>query len=172
MGRTRAGFALVAAGMLLAPGRVAAQAPDGVAVGDSVRVTAPALGPGIRGELVAASGDTVYVRRYAATLAVPMSQVGRIDVRRRRSALRGLGRGVAYGAPLGFAAGLLLGLAVHGGGNPDCADDCDQAITIGAASGLAMGTVLGAVIGVSSPGSRWERAWTRPGVALALNVKL
>jgi hypothetical protein len=35
-----------------------------------------------------------------------------------------------------------------------------------------MGAVLGAIIGVSSPGSRWERAWSRPGIALALNVKL
>ncbi|MFL5386394.1 MAG: hypothetical protein ACJ8GN_28070 [Longimicrobiaceae bacterium] len=163
--------ALAAAGMLLAPGRVAAQAPTGVVVGDSVRVTAPGLGPAIRGELAAVRGDTMFVRRYAATLGVPMSRVERIDVRRRRSALRGLGRGVAYGAPLGLAAGFLLGVAVHGGGNPDCADDCNQALTVGAASGLAMGTVLGAVIGVSSPGSRWERTWSRPGVAIAFNVK-
>jgi len=172
MRRTMARCLLAAAAMLPAPVRMAAQAPAGVTVGDSVRVAAPALGPGIRGELVATRGDTLLVRRYAATLAVPMSQVERVDVRRRRSALRGLGRGVAYGAPLGLAAGFLLGVAVHGGGNPDCADDCDQALTVGAASGLAMGTVLGAIIGASSPGSRWERRYSRPGVALALSVKL
>ena len=162
----------VAGAMLLTPGRVAAQAPDGVAVGDTLRIEAPALGPGIRGELVAMRGDTLYVRRYGTTLHVPMAQVERVDVRRRRSAMGSAARGVAFGAPLGLAAGLLLGIAAHGGGNPDCADDCNLLPAIGAASGLAMGTVLGAVIGISSPMGRWEHVYPRQRVALSLEVKL
>ena len=158
------------AAVLLVPRRMVAQAA--AVVGDTVRIEAPALGPGIRGELAAVRGDTMFVRRYGITLAVPISQVERVDVRRRRSAMGRAARGVAFGAPLGLAAGLLLGIAAHGGGNPDCADDCNLLPVVGAASGLAMGTALGAIIGVSSPMGRWERVFPRRGVALSLNVKL
>jgi hypothetical protein len=179
----RLAIVVAAAGVLLVPGRVAAQAPAGVVIGDTVRIGAPALGPGIRGELVAVRGDTLFVRRFGATLAVPMAQVERIEVRRRRSLLNALGLGVAYGAPLGLASGFLVATSIHGGGNPDCADDCNLLPVAGAATGLAVGTVLGGLIGISSPLGRWVRVSPRPsvavgpgaggrGVALSLDVKL
>ena len=171
MSIVRYAMGVMAGAMWLAPGRMAAQELAGAAVGDSVRIEAPALGPGIRGELVAMHGDTLYVRRYGAMLAVPMARVERVDVRRRLSPVAALGRGVAYGAPMGLAAGFLVGTTAHGGGNPDCADDCNQLPTVGAAAGLAVGTVLGALIGVSSPMGRWVRVSPRGGVALSLGVK-
>ena len=171
MTRSIVRLAIVAAGALLVPERVAAQAPLGATVGDTVRVIAPALGPGIRGELAAVRGDTLYVRRYGATLAVPMSRVERVDVRRRRSVSDRLVRGVAYGAALGLAAGFALGTAAQSG-NSDCADDCNQAATLGAASGLGMGIVLGGIIALTSPMGRWEHVYPSPRVALSFDVKL
>jgi hypothetical protein len=171
MTRSIVRLAMVAAALLV-PGRMAAQAPTGPAVGDTVRVAAPALGPGIRGELVAVHGDTMFINRYGATLAVPMSQVERVDVRRQRSTLGAVARGVSWGAPMGFAAGFLLGTAAEGGGNPDCADDCHQLPAIGAASGLAMGIVLGGLIGAISPSGRWVQVYSRRRVALSFDVKL
>jgi hypothetical protein len=157
---------------LLAPGRIAAQAPGGAVAGDTVRIGAPTLGPAIRGELVAVRGDTLFVDRHGATLAVPMSRVERVDVRRRRSMLGSVARGVSWGAPLGFAAGFLLGAAAEGGGDPDCADDCHQLPVVGAASGLGMGIVLGGIIGAASPSGRWVQVYSRRRVALSLTVKL
>jgi len=181
MTRSVVRYAVVAAawaGVMLAPRQTMAQAV--AVVGDTVRVIAPTLGPGIRGELAAVRGDTLFVRRYGATLAVPMSRVERVDVRRRRSVSDRLVRGVAYRAALGLAAGFALGTAAQSG-NSDCADDCNQAATLGAASGLGMGIVLGGIIALTSPMSRWEHVYPGPrvaagsaghGVALSLNVKL
>jgi hypothetical protein len=171
MTRSIVRFGLVLAA-LLAPGRMAAQTPGGAVVGDTVRIGAPTLGPGIRGELVAVRGDTLFVDRHGATLAVPMSRVERVDVRRRRSVLGSVAHGVSWGAPLGFAAGFLLGVAAEGGGDPDCADDCHQLPVVGAASGLAMGIVLGGVIGAAAPSGRWVQVYSRRRVALSFTVKL
>ena len=171
--------ALVAAALLL-PGRMLAQAPLAGVIGDTVRVRAPAIGAGIRGVLVAVRNDTLFVRRYGVTLPVPLSQVEWVDVRRKRSLLGGLARGVAYGAPIGLASGYLLGAAAESG-DGYCGDDCGLLPVVGAATGFAAGTFLGAIIGLGAPGGRWVPVSARPsiavapargGVALSLNAKL
>lgn len=164
---------------LLAPGRAAAQLA-GLQIGDTVRVVAPSVGRGIRGALAAVRNDTMYLRLYGRTTAVPMSQVESIEVRRKRSVLAGLGRGVAFGAPIGLASGYVFGRALEGG--PDtCADDCGLVSSILAVGGLGAGTVFGALFGATMPGSRWDPVYRNAsvgigpapagGVALSLNLK-
>lgn len=158
------GMALVAVALAV-PGRMAAQASVTSVIGDSVRVTAPSVEPGIRGVLVAVRDDSLFVRRHGRTIAVPLSQVEWVEVRRRRSALGGLLRGVLIGAPVGLATGYLTGELAEGN-LQDCADDCGLLPVIYGAAGLVTGTVLGGVIGVTTPGGRWRHVATRPSVAI------
>jgi hypothetical protein len=159
------GMALVAAALAV-PGRMAAQASVTSVIGDSVRVTAPSVEPGIRGVLVAVRDDSLFVRRHGRTIAVPLSQVEWVEVRRRRSALGGLLRGVLIGAPVGLATGYLTGELAEGN-LQDCADDCGLLPVIYGAAGLVTGTVLGGMIGVTTPGGRWRHVATRPSVGIA-----
>jgi len=160
---------------------LAAQRAAPPAVGETVRLSAPAAAPGtLRGELVARRGDTLFVRRENATapVAVRMAQVEWIDVRRPRGWLAGLGRGVLIGAPAGFGGGYLLGSMAEGGVD-ECADDCGLLTAAGAAAGLVTGTLLGALVGGSAPGGRWVRTEPRvhaaaapQGVALSMTITL
>lgn len=171
-----ASIAIVAVLAAAAPARLAAQGRAPVP-GDTVRIVAAALPVGsVQGELVAERGDTLFVRRYGATIAVPLARVERIDLRRRRSWLVGLARGVAIGAPTGLASGYLIGSAMEGGGD-DCADDCGLLPVIYGATGFVGGALLGALIGGSAPGGRWVRAAPRSGpsgggVALSVGMKI
>ena len=159
------GMALLLAALAI-PGRMAAQASVSSMIGDTVRVTAPAAGEGIRGVLVAVRDDTMFVRRYGLVVPVPLSQVERVDVRRRRPRGDGLLRGVLYGAPIGLGSGALLGwLAEEMDGS--CGDWCGLLPAAGGVVGLVTGTVLGGVTGVAAPGRRWERVDSRPVVAIA-----
>jgi hypothetical protein len=159
------GMAL-AAGALAVPGRLAAQTSVSSVIGDTVRVTARAVDQGIRGVLVAVRDDSLYVRRYGRTIAVPLSQVEWVEVRRRRSVLGGLLRGVLIGAPVGLASGYLAGELTEGSAD-DCADDCGLIPVIYGAAGLATGTFFGGLLGATSPGGRWEHVSMRPSVAIA-----
>jgi hypothetical protein len=111
-------------------------------------------------------------------VAVPLSQVEWMDVRRRRGWLAGLARGVLIGAPAGLGSGYALGSIAEGDAS-DCADDCGLLPVVGAAAGLAWGTLLGALIGASAPGDRWVRSAPAMhadagagGVALSMRFKL
>lgn len=155
------GMALAAA--LALPGRAAAQsAPP--SIGDTVRVRAP--GQEIRGVLAAVRGDTMFVRRDGLTVPVPLAQVERVNVRRRRHPVDGLFRGALHGAPIGFGSGALLGLLAQEM-DGSCGDWCGLYPAVIGVAGLAVGTVVGGVTGVAAPGRRWERVGTRPVVAIA-----
>jgi hypothetical protein len=176
------GFASAAAALAALAGTpLAAQEAAPPAVGETVRLQAPAATPGtLRGEVVAARGDTLFVRpeRGVVPVAVPLWQVEWIDVRRRRPWLVGLARGVLIGAPTGLGSGYVLGSIAEGDAS-DCADDCGLLPVVTAAAGLAWGTVLGALIGGSAPGGRWVRTAPRMhaaadagGIALSMSIKL
>jgi hypothetical protein len=121
----------------------------------------------VRGVFVAIRDDSVFVRNYSHTVGVPVSRIERIDVRRKRSILEGIGRGVAIGAPLGLVTGYAFGRAAEGGPH-GCGDDCGLVSTIMAATGLAAGTGLGFIFGAAMPGKRWEQVSARPAVAAGL----
>ncbi|HVG44219.1 MAG TPA: hypothetical protein VM890_05790, partial [Longimicrobium sp.] len=147
-------------------------------VGDRVRIASPAMAGTLMGDLVAVRGDTLFVRRDLAVnpVAVPLSQVDWMEVRRPRSRLAGLGHGLLYGVPTGLAGGYLLGTLAQGSPD-DCADDCGLLPGLGALAGLVTGTVLGGIIGVTTPGGRWVSAPRRPaagagGVALSIDIKV
>lgn len=158
-----------------AAGPLAAQDRPEARVGDEVRVTTSAAGPGtVRGELVLVRNDSLYVRPGASrAVAVPLAAVQGIEVRHRRSWVEGVVFGVAIGAPAGGASGYLLGKLAESGPQ-GCGDDCGLLPAFGAAGGLLAGTVLGAIMGGSLPGGRWVPA-SRPGgggVALSLEIRL
>jgi hypothetical protein len=163
-------LAALAAGPLGAQARVPA-------VGDRVRITSPAGGR-LKGELVAVRSDTLFVRPdpAAGVTAVPLSQVDRIEVRRQRTGMEGLGMGLLYGVPAGLGGGYLLGRLAEGS-HDRCGDDCGLMTRLGALGGLVAGTVLGTVFGIAMPGGRWEparrTATAMPGgVAVAIGVRL
>ncbi|HEV7589346.1 MAG TPA: hypothetical protein VGO40_14615 [Longimicrobium sp.] len=170
-------MAVVAAAVLvaLAGTRLGAQERSLPAVGERVRIVAPAVGPrALTGDLMAVRGDTLFVRgdQAVTAVAVPLSRVEWIEVRRRRSRVAGLGRGLLIGIPVGAASGYLLGAAAEGGAG-ECSEDCGLLKAVGTAAGLVTGTVLGAVIGVTTPGGHWVQGH-RPdrGVALSIGIKL
>jgi len=158
---------------LAAPLRAQERTP---AVGDRVRITSPAGGR-MKGELVAVRGDTLLVRPDPASqvIAVPPSQVDRIEVRRQRTGMEGLGVGLLYAVPVGFVGGYALGKISEGG---HCGDECGLLPAVSAATGLVIGTVVGTVFGIAMPGGRWEPARrpaatiTRDGVAVSIGIRL
>ena len=170
---SRAAMMAVAMVMLAAPLRAQERTP---AVGDRVRITSPAGGR-LKGELVAVRGDTLLVRPDPASrvIAVPPSQVDRIEVRRQRTGMEGLGVGLLHAVPIGFVGGYALGKIAEGG---HCADECGLLPAVSAATGLVLGTVVGTVFGIAMPGGRWEPAQrptaavTRDGVALSIGIRL
>ena len=149
------------------------------AVGDRVRIASPVTPAGmLRGELVEVRGDTLVVRRDDTLrhVAVPLSRIDWMEVRRPRSRLNGLGRGLLYGVPIGFGGGYVLGVLSEKS-YESCGDDCGLLPAVGAAAGLVAGTVLGTIIGVSRPGGRWVEVPRRPaagsgGVALSIAIEL
>jgi hypothetical protein len=155
----------------LASAPLAAQERVVPAVGDQVRIASAAAPGRLRGELVAVRGDTLVVISAVTlrSVAVPLSQVDRIDVRRRRSGWEGLGRGLLYGVPFGFGGGYLLGTISEG---RHCGDDCGLLPAVGAAAGLVTGTVLGVVFGVGMPGGRWVQGERPADRSLALGLSL
>jgi hypothetical protein len=177
----RLASAAAMAGAALAGVPLAAQEAAAPAVHDRVRLHAPAAAPGtLRGEVVAARGDTLFVlpERGMVPVAVPLSEIERMDVRRRRSWLAGLAYGVLVGAPAGLGGGYMLG-SIAEGDPTDCADDCGLLPVVGAATGLVGGTLLGALIGGVAPGGRWVRTSPRVhaavgtgAVALSMSIEL
>lgn len=174
------GMALLATALAM-PGSTAAQTSVASVIGDTVRVTAPAAGERIRGVLVAVRDDSLFVRRYGRTLAVPLARVERVDVKRRRSHVAGLFRGVLYGAPIGLASGYLAGTLEEKSDDDGCGDDCGLLPVVYGAAGFVTGTFFGGLIGVAAPGGRWQRVSSRPvmavapargGVALSLTKRL
>jgi hypothetical protein len=168
-------MAAVLAALAAAPLGAQARVP---AVGDRVRITSPAGGR-LKGELVAVRRDTLFVRLdpAAGATAVPLSQVDRIEVRRQRTGMEGLGVGLLYGVPIGLGSGYLLGRLAEGS-HDRCGDDCGLMTGLGALGGLVAGTVLGTVFGIAMPGGRWEPARrtaaapTGGGVALSIAIRL
>jgi len=99
----------------LVPHTGVAQAPrHAFAVGDRLRISAPALGDGPRvAQIVASTSDTLVVRPADArdfTVTVPLAAITRIEVpagrrpRKKRFALIGLAAGSAVGAVVGAAS--------------------------------------------------------------------
>jgi hypothetical protein len=145
---------------------VAQDSRHAFAVGDRVRISAPALGDGPRlARIVASTSDTLVVRPAGApdfTVTVPRAEITRIEVptghrpRKARFALIGLAAGSAVGAVVGAAS---------------YSDPCakESAICAGwfyetrggdALAGAVSGGLLGAV-GGAVLGQLWQReTWT------------
>ena len=172
---TRAAMMAVVLVALAPPLRAQERTP---AVGDRVRITSPAGGR-LKGELTAVRGDTLLVRPDPASqvVAVPLSQVNRIEVRRQRTGMEGLGVGLLHAVPTGFVGGYALGSLAEGH-HDRCGDDCGFLPAFGAAAGLVIGTVVGTVFGIAMPGGRWEparrptAAITTDGVAVSIGIRL
>jgi hypothetical protein len=173
----RRSTALAALLVTLAAAPLAAQERTAPVVGERVRISGPALSPRKwRGELVEVRGDTLVVLREPTMrrVEVPPSAVRRLEVRRPRSRIEGLGHGLLLGVSIGAATGVAAGLVADGDGG--CYDWCFAPVVYGIA-GAAAGTVLGAIVGVAMPGEKWvavPRAApaTAGGVAVSVGVKL
>ncbi|HKP74640.1 MAG TPA: hypothetical protein VJT67_03820 [Longimicrobiaceae bacterium] len=172
--------ALLAAAVLAAR-PLGAQGLEGASAGEPVRVEMHGAPTRLSGVLLRVSDDSLYVRQDGATMAVPLSQVRSIEVRRPRSAGEGVGRGITIGVPIGLLAGYAVALGFEGGAW-DCMQSCGgNRITVAAVGG-AIGLGVGMLFGAEMPGSRWEPVSARPGVAagpapgggvaLRLNLKL
>src|SRR5688500_17583509 len=83
----------------------------------------------------AVGDDTLFVRRSSddAWVAVPLSQVYWMEVRRPRSGWQGLGRGLLHGVPIGFVGGYVLGVLSEKSYD-SCGDDCGLLPAVGAAA--------------------------------------
>ncbi len=136
-----------------------------VVTGDRVRIVATSVEgvfevSSLRGDTLDLIGTTVTgaTATNATRLALPWSQVCRLEVRRPRSSSAGLLRGAGIGLLAGAGTGAVLGFAA--GDDPP---GTFLAFTRGekaAAGGLVLGTIgllAGGVIGTLAPGVRWER---------------
>jgi len=174
-------LAAVAAAVLVALAAVSADAQErGVpAVGERVRIAWQVVAPAtLRGELLEVRGDTLVVRRDESfqRLEVPLAEVGLIEVRRARSRLEGMGRGLLLGPPIGAASGFVLGTIAERAGR-NCYGECGVVPIVLAVGGAALGTVVGAIGGLAAPGGKWVPVPYRPaagagGVGLSIPVKL
>lgn len=185
-----------AAALMLAAAPSAARAQ--AQPGDVVRVwTGPQRQEGI---VVAAAADTLRLAVYRSdTVALAWSDVRRIDVNTgrmspRESMVRGMVRGLGFGVAIGAVAGFAFGEFCHVESSSIADQGTQQTVerrgcgttgrvigtAVGAVGGGAIGMGVGAVYGTWKPRSRWERARTRPelavgaapgGVALAVDLR-
>lgn len=133
--------------------QLGAQAPQPIAAGTRVRVTAPAAG------LVRVAGRVESLSRDSLVL-VPDSAIG--SVRLATSALsslevsRGRRRHIAAGVALGYALMFGLGLAGHPGMDHTDAAPFAEAIGYGIVYGTPV-ALAGGIIGGSIRTERWDR---------------
>ena len=129
---------------------------DVLYTGQWVRITAPTLGLDAQAvTLRAVTFDSIYVVIGGDPRALPVSRVGRVEVRRLR---RHTVEGLVIGAGIGGAIGVVAGIA---GGESDCSRSfvCftkGQGAAIFGGIGASVGAIVGILAGSSKKSYRWE----------------
>lgn len=139
---------------------------SGIKTGDDVRLQAGALSGEFKVIDIQADGLTVVSAQHTTPVAIPFSAIGRLDVKRGRSARAGALRGAGLGFLIGGGAGVIAGYA-DGDDPPSWFSFTaeEKAALLGIAGG-GVGVIVGAAIGAVSPGKRWQPV----GKATALSV--
>lgn len=156
---------VVAALAAVTPSVLAAQeiAPT-ASPGSDVRVTIP---PQLRfsGNLAVVWTDSISLNTSKGRFSLPLDQITRVEVPRRRSRGAGAVRGLAWGALLGAAGGAVFGLIdggnCEGGAFSYCYDETEGAM-IGAVVFGVLGGGIGSLVGALAPGDRWVTAALGP----------
>lgn len=99
--------------------------------------------------------DSLVLAERAGVRTFALARLSGIDVRVRRSHVRGAVRGAALGALGGLAAGLTVGGYVAATCRAN--DMCGLALISGPVLGVAAGLTLGTVVGAVHRGERWQR---------------
>lgn len=138
----------------------AGQEPDSLPViGDSalIRIWAPETGLKGSKATFGAWADTALLAmrtRNREPLAVPFSDITRLDVRTHRS----VGLGVLRGASVGGSVGMIVGLLVGMSATENCTGFlCGLEAFNYAGYGMLVGAGLGGVMGAAAPVDRWTR---------------
>lgn len=139
--------------------------------GMRVRVTTPSV-KGLTGIVKSAGADSVviFTEGSAARLALPTSDITRVDVSQGRSIGAGARRGAIWGGAIGGVLGIVAAAAVSA--DDSYCPSCEGAAAF-AAQSLLGGVIWGAGIGAFVKAEKWETVSMHPRVgASATGVRL
>jgi hypothetical protein len=149
---------------LLAPPLALTQDAPTLVPGATVRAKTNGTGGNwIRGELVAMTTDTVFIREAGGdrTVALPTGTLTQLQVSRGIGTRTG--KGALLGLGVGAGTGLLLGVATSLEGCEGFCQDVEpgQILVVAVLLG-GVGAGIGALIGSTSRGERWQRLEPSP----------